>query len=166
MGKKRCYHGLEPCYLKFLRKMKLTILVLLLSVFASWATPGYSQTNLLSLEAKNITLEDFLRKIEDQSEFRFFYSGRIDIEKSVSGVFENKSIKEVLDAVLKKVDIKYELKGRQIILSPSDFSVSSGQQQKSISGKVNDTSGAPLPGVSVVIAGTSNGTVTDANGNY
>jgi TonB-linked SusC/RagA family outer membrane protein len=166
MGKKRCYHGLEPCYLKFLRKMKLTILVLLLSVFASWAKPGYSQTNLLSLEARNITLEDFLRKIEDQSEFRFFYSGRIDIEKSVSGVFENKSIKEVLDAVLKKVDIKYELKGRQIILSPSDSSVSSDQQQKSISGKVNDTSGTPLPGVSVIIAGTSNGTVTDANGNY
>ena len=166
MGKNRCYHGLEPCYLKFLRKMKLTILVLLLSVFASWATPGYSQTNLLSLEARNITLEDFLRKIEDQSEFRFFYSGRIDIEKSVSGVFENKSIKEILDAVLKNVDIKYELKGRQIILSPSVFLASSDQQQKSISGKVTDTSGAPLPGVSVVIAGTTNGTITDANGNY
>jgi len=166
MGKNRCYHGLEPCYLKFLRKMKLTILVLLLSVFASWATPSYSQTNLLSLDVKNMTLEDFFRKIEDQSEFRFFYSGRIDIEKSISGVFENKSIKEVLDVVLKKADIKYELKGRQIILSPSGLSVSSDQQQKSISGKVTDTTGSPLPGVSVVIVGTTNGTITDSNGNY
>jgi hypothetical protein len=40
------------------------------------------------------------------------------------------------------------------------------QQQKSVSGKVTDSSGSPLPGVSVVVKGTTNGTITDANGNY
>lgn len=166
MGKKRCYHGLEPCYLKFLRRMKLTILVLLLSAVIGLASTGYSQNTLLTLEAKNLALEEFLKKIENQSEYRFFYSGKIDVEKTVNGVFENKSIKEVLDVVLKKIDIKYELKGRQIILSPSNYSGYSNQQQKSITGKVTDSSGSPLPGVSVSIAGTTNGTITDANGNY
>lgn len=40
------------------------------------------------------------------------------------------------------------------------------QQQKSISGKVTDSSGGSLPGVSIVIKGTIKGTITDANGNY
>jgi TonB-linked SusC/RagA family outer membrane protein len=39
-------------------------------------------------------------------------------------------------------------------------------QEKSISGKVTDQSGIPLPGVNVVIKGTSNGTQTDFDGNY
>lgn len=40
------------------------------------------------------------------------------------------------------------------------------QQQKTISGKVIDSSGSGLPGVSVVVKGTTNGTITDVNGNY
>jgi TonB-linked SusC/RagA family outer membrane protein len=47
--------------------------------------------------------------------------------------------------------------------TPSAFSQ---QQQKSVSGKVTDSSGASLPGVSVVVKGTTNGTISDANGNY
>jgi TonB-linked SusC/RagA family outer membrane protein len=39
-------------------------------------------------------------------------------------------------------------------------------QKKEISGKVTDSSGAPIPGVSVLVKGTTNGTVTDASGNY
>jgi TonB-linked SusC/RagA family outer membrane protein len=47
------------------------------------------------------------------------------------------------------------------------FEQQSGQQQgQKISGKVTDTSGAPLPGVSVVIKGTATGVITDNNGTY
>ncbi|HEY3390730.1 MAG TPA: SusC/RagA family TonB-linked outer membrane protein, partial [Prolixibacteraceae bacterium] len=47
------------------------------------------------------------------------------------------------------------------------FLQQNGQQQgKKISGKVTDTSGAPLPGVSVVIKGTTTGVITDNNGKY
>ena len=38
--------------------------------------------------------------------------------------------------------------------------------QPSIKGKVTDTDGQPLPGVAVLVSGTSNGTMTDDNGNY
>ena len=38
--------------------------------------------------------------------------------------------------------------------------------QKSISGKITDSSNMPLPGVSIVIMGTNTGTVTDAGGKY
>lgn len=44
--------------------------------------------------------------------------------------------------------------------------VSSIVQQKPVSGKVTDSLGGTLPGVSVVVKGTTTGTITDANGNY
>jgi len=40
------------------------------------------------------------------------------------------------------------------------------QQGKKISGKVSDQSGMPIPGASVVLKGTTTGTVTDNNGNF
>lgn len=40
------------------------------------------------------------------------------------------------------------------------------QKQKSVSGKVTDSTGAPLPGVTIRIKGTTQGTITDANGKY
>ena len=39
-------------------------------------------------------------------------------------------------------------------------------QGRSVSGVVNDTKGEPIPGVSVIVKGTTNGTITDINGNY
>jgi hypothetical protein len=54
----------------------------------------------------------------------------------------------------------------QIVLSSSKNSSVSQQQPIKVSGRVNDSSGAPLPGVTVVIKGTFNGTITDVEGNY
>ncbi|WP_431163658.1 carboxypeptidase-like regulatory domain-containing protein, partial [Flagellimonas beolgyonensis] len=39
-------------------------------------------------------------------------------------------------------------------------------QQKQVSGTVTDADGLPLPGVNIVVEGTSNGTQTDFDGNY
>ena len=44
--------------------------------------------------------------------------------------------------------------------------VFSGQQTNKISGKVIDSAGLPLPGVSVVVKKTTNGVITDMNGQY
>ncbi len=148
--------------------MKLTFLLILLTYAGIFASESYSQTTKLTLFANNLPLEDFLTKIEDQSEFRFFYTGKIDVEQKITGDFENKKISEILDEIAKTADFKYEVMGRQIILSPPemiiDFTLQ--QQQNIISGKVTDDSGQPLPGVTVMVKGTMNGTVTDVDGNY
>ena len=41
-----------------------------------------------------------------------------------------------------------------------------GLAQTSVSGTVSDSSGVPLPGATVLVAGTSNGVTTDFDGNY
>ena len=166
MEKKRDFHGLRSCYLQIFRKMKLTVLAFLLSIVSVWASPGYAQTAHLTVEARDLSLEEFFRKIEDQSDYRFFYSVKVNVERTVNGNFENRLIADVLDDVLKNTDIRYEIKGKQIILSPLENSSKTEQKQKSVSGKVTDSRGLPLPGVSVVVKGTTIGIVTDANGIY
>ena len=39
-------------------------------------------------------------------------------------------------------------------------------QDKTVTGVVTDNSGLPLPGVTIIVKGTSNGTQTDFDGNY
>ncbi|KJF45100.1 membrane protein [Draconibacterium sediminis] len=151
-----------------LKIMKLTIFLMLITFVGVFASETYSQTTKLSLKVDEISLEDFLIKIENQSEFRFFYTGNIDVEHRVSGKFKNQKITEVLDDIKDEVGIQYEVMGRQIILSPidSEKTFKSIQQQKSITGIVTDANGDPLPGVTVLIKGSTQGTVTNAAGQY
>jgi len=141
---------------------------MLISFIGVFASETYSQTTKLSLKVEKMSLEEFLIEIENQSEFRFFYAGKIDVNKKVSGEYKNEEITEILDDIKVKAGIKYEVMGRQIVLSPIDKDkvIKSLQQQKSISGRVKDVSGEPLPGVAVVINGTTKGTITDMDGNY
>ncbi len=53
-----------------------------------------------------------------------------------------------------------------LVGSLSTFGVSFDENQKTVSGRVSDTSGQPLPGVTVVVKGTTQGTITNANGEY
>ncbi|HAZ03064.1 MAG TPA: SusC/RagA family TonB-linked outer membrane protein [Prolixibacteraceae bacterium] len=90
------------------------------------------------------------------------------MEKKVSADFQESDINEILDSVFKDTNIRYKIVGRQIALfsEKNELLAGQGQQQKSVTGKVTDSSGAPLPGVTVVVKGTANGIITDADGNY
>lgn len=168
MKKNQIAHPVIRCGTKILRIMKLTFLLMLISLTTVFANDSYSQNARLTMSVSGISLEDFLAKIEEQSEFRFFYTGNIDVERKVSGNFKNERITEILDKVGKAAGIKYEVMGRQIVLSPTaeNANFDSGQQQKSVSGKVTDKAGLPLPGVTVVVKGTTNGTTTNMGGEY
>jgi TonB-linked SusC/RagA family outer membrane protein len=72
-----------------------------------------------------------------------------------------------LMAVNSYSDIRYSIIDQQIILPKLDgISGIVTEQQKTVSGKVTDSTGAGLPGVSVVVKSTTNGCITDANGKY
>ncbi len=132
----------------------------------------YSQATKLNLSMQNTRLEDVLRAIEQQSEYRFAYSAEyIDMNRQVDVDIHNKSINEVLSSLFKGTNIRYSIETRHIMLYTDDSSpvamVHSGQQQKNISGKVKTDTGEPLPGVTVLVKGTTNkGTITDSDGNF
>ncbi len=78
---------------------------------------------------------------------------------------ENESIPEILDEIFKGTNVTYKIDKRQIAIS-TNIAENTVQQKITVSGRVTDTSGLPLPGVTVELKGTTQGTITDFDGNY
>ena len=147
------------------RKMKLTAILL----FIVCVTFGNSFSQVrLTVRFEKADVRDVMQTIEEKTNYIFLYKDQIfDFSQKVSIDLIDAKFEDVLKSLCDQTNVSYEVRERQIILKEKDFTVSNGiQQQKPISGKVTDTFGVPLPGVSVVIKGTTNGTITDANGIY
>ena len=65
--------------------------------------------------------------------------------------------------------MNFSASGSPLVNNPENFPESSQSQafqQNVVTGKVTDISGVPIPGVTVIVKGTSNGVITDMDGNY
>uniref|UniRef100_UPI0032175B50 SusC/RagA family TonB-linked outer membrane protein n=1 Tax=uncultured Draconibacterium sp. TaxID=1573823 RepID=UPI0032175B50 len=155
--------------------MKLTVIIILAALIQVNASV-YSQTKLLNLRIDNTSIETVLKEIESQSEFFFLYNNKqIDVTKKINIDVTDKTIEDVLEGILKETGIHYLIKNRQIVLYNGGINsiidaLGSAQiilqDQKSVVGKVTDSKGLPLPGVTVVVKGTTKGTTTNADGEY
>jgi TonB-linked SusC/RagA family outer membrane protein len=150
---------------KITRVMKLTTLLLLFVVLAASAGSSYSQTARINLKMKDATIVDIFREIERTSDFGFFFKNEeIDLSQKVSIDLKNVSIEEVLKKVLDN-EYSYRIIDNNIVVLRENTNTSV-QQRKSVSGKVSDPSGSSVPGASIVVKGTTNGTITDGDGKY
>jgi len=162
---------LYPHMKKLTLIMRLSVLLILIAVFTSTASV-YSQATKLTIKMENARLSEVFDAIEKQSEFYFFYNrDYFNDDRIVSVDVENKLLDEVLKELLKDEAITWEIFDRNILLTIPDTPLTTAQmevmqQQKSVSGKVTDETGQPLPGVTVVVKGTTQGTVTNSDGNY
>ena len=154
---------------KLLRIMKLTCFLILTFVISVNAA-SYSQSTKLNILVKNGSFTDVLKQIEHQSEFYFYYNNDdINSFNDVSIAVNNMKIQDVLEKLLNGTNLDYKIIDRYIALKKKDGAMPDQmgeQQQKSVSGKVTDSSGSALPGASVVVKGTTNGIITDNDGNY
>ncbi|MBV5312020.1 MAG: TonB-dependent receptor [Prolixibacteraceae bacterium] len=152
---------------KLWKIMRLSVFFLLLFVAQTYATVTYSQQTRLTLKMQGTKVIDVLSKIEDESEFFFLFNQKlVDVERQVSMDVKNESIDKILSKLFDETNVSYLVKDRQIILTTASNESGILQQQKAIKGKVTDFTGSPLPGVSVVVKGTTTGTITDGDGNF
>ena len=149
---------------KWLQFMKLTLFVLLIT-FIHVSASVYSQQTKLSISYQNGTVREILKDIEEQSDFFFLYKNdEIDVTRKVNINVHDRPVTNILDQLFDGTDVQYEIHNRQILLVDKSFSKQ--DVKKNINGKVTDSAGAPLPGVSIVIKGTTTGTITDFDGNF
>jgi len=155
-----------PVITKLFRIMRLMLLMLILGINNLLAASGYSQSAKITLEMSDTRVEDVLNKIESKSEFFFrFNQKQIDIDRKVSIEANNEKISDVLDKLFAGTDVKHQVIDRKIVLTTNSLTENQ-QQGKKVTGKVTDQSGAPIPGASIVVKGTSTGVTSDNNGNY
>ncbi len=161
---------------KILLKMKL-LTILLLSVFAvSAANNSYSQQTKFNLKLSEVSVKEVFEEIEKNSEFILLYDENdVDVTRTVNVSVENKTVEDILDQVFKGTQNAYKIYDRQIvILEDKNIEVpaneneptESNKQEKTITGKVTDKNGEPMPGVTVIVKGTTVGITTDFDGNY
>lgn len=140
----------------------------MMSVVSVMAASSYAQTTRLTLQLNDASIKNALAKLEDQSEFRFFYNENVNVNQKISINAKQQTIAEILTEIFKGTTIDYQLIGHQIALF-NKGEVNSRQtnpQPVQISGKISNEEGEPLPGVSVVIKGTTVGTVSNLDGLY
>jgi TonB-linked SusC/RagA family outer membrane protein len=156
----------NPFAQKILLTMRLTLFLMVLGVFSAYSA-SYAQKTKLNLNAKNIQVKDVLNEIENQSEFFFMYDNKqVDVERKVDLEVNSMNIDQVLQKLFEGTATSFKVVNRQILLFPENQGFSFSQQNGKVTGKVTDSSGNALPGVSVVVKGTTNGTITDINGSY
>lgn len=170
---KKCLN-LREVYCSRLKKlwlmMRLCILMLVFAISSLMANVVHSQNSTLTrltLKMTNSRLADVFNSIEEQTDFYFFYHrDQLNDQQLVNIDVKEKKIGEVLDKLFQGQNITYMIDGRNILIEVKEVNRNDSAQQKSVSGTVTDSSGGPLPGVTVIVEGTTKGTITDANGNY
>jgi len=161
-------------FTQLFRIMKLTLLMLFLTIWQLQAVEIYAQNTTVNLNMKNAKIEEVFKSIEKQSDYEFFYNDKqIDVNKLVTINVSKTKISDVIDKLFANKDLSYKVIGKRIILVQTNSyesellkTVIEQQQQKKISGKVTDNSGQPLTGVAVAVNGTTRAVITDVNGMY
>ena len=147
------------------RGSKIFRALLILMLFA---LPAQSAIAQLTIRISNSSLGTVIKQIQSQSKYQFFYDDNLASMRIESLNVKDVSLVEVLDKALKGKNVVYKIDDNVVYLSKANASSStkSTQQQQKVTGKVVDANNEPLIGVSVLEKGTTNGTITDFDGNF
>ena len=148
---------------KILFVVRLKYFLILFSCFQLNAAV-HSQNNVrISLDLENVSLEQVIWEIQKKTDFVFMYGTR-DIEgvKQLTVQETDKEVNEILKTCLKNTGLWFEISGNAVVIK-KEVTATEGRK---ITGKVVDEKGNPLPGVTVIIKGTSLGTVTSVEGEF
>lgn len=162
--KKNDYKGLF-CPLGRIKKwlwiMKLMAFFFFLGMFQVHAS-AYAQNEMVTLDVNRMTVEKVFKTITQQLSYDIFYSNdELDTRCQVTLSTRKMSVQDLLEEVLKG-NYSYEFVGKTIIIRP----VKQSDKKIVIQGTVKDQQGGSLPGVTVLVKGSTIGVSTDGNGKF
>ncbi len=140
--------------------MKLTTFFLIVGLMQVSAT-AYSQYLKVNFPQKNISVKDVLMTIEKNSNYKFLYrNDQMDVNRMVDVESSTTTLDNIMTQILGKTNLGYKiLENNLVVITPE-------QQKVYVKGVVKDEKGNTLPGVTIVVKGTSKVAITDMNGNY
>ena len=146
---------------------KRRFLFLLFLIFTTQISlNAYSQERKITFSLKNASLKEIISEIRKNSDYDFVYRD-VNLESFARQdvAFKDATIEQILTDCLKGTDLGYEINGKTIIIRKKAVS-QDANKSRVITGKVTDEQGNILPGVTVMIKGTSLGTATSPDGEY
>lgn len=158
------------------------VMFLTLQLFAKTSGAQNAAETNITIGFKDDKLKAALKQIEKVSGFRLVYpSEQVVKYNNLTLVKENRSVQKTLELILAGTNLNFKQVNKSIIIFKKEINGDSNTKDNilqeirntvlsnmesaiPITGKITDGNGNPLAGVSVVVKGTKNGVVTNANG--
>ena len=157
------YYLENPDLKQLFRIMRISIFLLFFCLFSLMAENSHSQNARVTINRSDAPLESILNEIESQTDYLFIYKEDVNVKMRKTIQVNGKPVSEVLPILLTGSSIGYKMEGNHIILTRD---VALAAQQQGVTGVVTDVLGEPLIGVTVMLKGDMQGTVTDINGRF
>ena len=154
--------------LSFLGKLRLCTWQILFLLFFISLQAQAQQSDLLTLNMKNVTLKQFVEAVQTQSGYSFLYKdNQLKTNQRITVSVNKQSINVALEQAFKGKGISWKIQGKQILLFPAKEEQSvNTKKSRTIKGNVTTTTGASIPGASVKLANATTGVITDIDGFY
>ena len=154
--------------LQFFLSLKSKMIFFLLScfflvsgAFASPVTVGIFDDVNLSIDLRNVMITEVFVTIEEKTEFNFVFDEKISSSKQpLTLIIKNENLETILNKISSLTGFQFKRLNNTISVIKTD------EPQQILRGIVMDNEGLPLPGATVMEKGTTNGTITDFDGNF
>ena len=168
MKKQRYYNGIVDIFNysegRFLSAKFVTLFFLVLFLAIAPATASPLQEIRITIQRTNVPLGEIFKEIEQKTDYSFLIRRNdVDTNRKVSLNAPNKSVAEILGMLFDNQGIDYKVDGKRISVYKA---IDKEGQPRKVTGRVVDAAREPVIGASVVIEGTSMGTITDIDGNF
>lgn len=149
--------------------MKTKLLVMLgLLLALSNVMKAEAQLQKISVELEDVSVVTLIKELKRQTGLDFLYNiDEVTRNGNISVSAKDVTVEEILKESLPEKGLGFSIVNDVIIIKPLEKGVTDPKEDKVvIKGVVKDKSGVPLPGVTVMIAGTTVGVTTNANGEF
>lgn len=147
--------------------MRVSLFLLFVCVCQLMATEIDAQNTEIKISRNNMTLRELIEEIEAQTDYLVVFRNQdVNLDQRIS--FEQKSGKiiDYLDEISEQIGLSFQFDNKYITVVPKNTVTVVNQEKKQVSGKIVDAAGIPIVGANVVEKGTTNGTITDMDGNF
>ncbi|GAT64018.1 TonB-dependent receptor [Paludibacter jiangxiensis] len=152
-----------------MKKLRYFLFLLVLVM----ATSAFAQQKKVTLSLEKVTVKAALEALKSQSGLSYWFDANdVNMQKIVSVNVNGKSVDEALKVILQGQDVRFEVKNDHIVITKVNAQSQKASESQAfgeprrVSGKITDEKGNLLPGVTVMVKGTSAGTISDVNGHY
>ncbi|MBI9064915.1 MAG: SusC/RagA family TonB-linked outer membrane protein [Marinilabiliaceae bacterium] len=152
--------------------MRLTLLLMIIGLMQVTAS-SYSQNTRFRITEQDIQLEKLFEQIEKNSEYKFFYNNdEVDVSVQIDVAASNEDVFQVLEKAFAGLSYTYKVLDNNLIFVHrtnvgAEQRTGSAMQTHTVTGKVTDDKGEPLPGVNVFEkSNPTNGVITSIDGSY
>ncbi|BEG99258.1 SusC/RagA family TonB-linked outer membrane protein [Bacteroides sedimenti] len=142
------------------------MILIICFIVQSFNSTVFAQSVNLSLDMRNVPLEQVLNVIETKTDYHFLYNQQlVNVKQKVTITSNKQDLLQILNELFKGTDLNYNINGKQIVLSKKEKRTPLGTRNR-IYGVVTDKNGETIIGASIVEKGTNNATATDIDGKF